>query len=245
MGDEAMDKPPEKEVRVQVTAALAMLGTGLASFLGVLVADAAWMPLVAGITAAVALAVGIRLGDRHRARVVRMRLYRVSDELVQYGAFTRLLRSQGDRITDLTGDAAMVIAQGLNEMDERAVVLARRLEGASAADLPALRDEAAAITTPIVTMVGKLQFQDVTRQQLMFLSRLSLLLDDHIGELCRMLGDRRSLARTARFKELFDAALDETVMASQRNDHHDAAGLDFIEQSGPAVEMFAEEGEPR
>lgn len=220
-----------------------MLGAGGTGLLGALLLGGAYGPAVTAIAAAGALWAGIRIGDRRRARAVQMHLYRVADELVQYRAFTRLLRSQGQRIIDLSGESAIAIAEGLRDMDERAARCAERLETMDeAADARELRAEVHAITAPIVDMVGRLQFQDVTRQQLMFLSRLSLLLDDHIGELCRVLGDRRSLERTTRFKELFDAALDETVMASQRNDHHDAAAVALFEQSGPAIEIFADDG---
>ena len=93
-------------------------------------------------------------------------------------------------------------------------------------------------------MLGKLQFQDVTQQQLMFLGRLSMVVDDHMAELARLLGDRRSLDRTSRFQEMFDRALNDTVMVSQRNDHHDAAGIDLFEPSGAKIEMFQEGSTP-
>lgn len=231
----------------KILAALAV--SGGVSALAVHLSGGDLAPLVAGLAASAAVLLGAMLGGERHARATRLRLYNVADELVQYRAFTRLLRAQSERIIGLTGDAAMAIATGLQEMDERAAALARRVEEikAQAPDGAALGDlhgQAVAITEPMLDMVGKLQFQDVTQQQLMFLSRLSLILDDHMSELARLLGDRRSLDRGTRFKELFDQALNETVMTSQRNDHHTAVGVQLFEAAGPAVEMFStgEEG---
>ncbi len=245
-----MGKAPDHEAgpRMGAKGTLTVLTAGLLSAFCAYLLGGTVAPVFAGIVVAGALVAGNWIGDRHRAQEVRLHLYRVADELVQYRAFTRLLRAQAERIVGLTGEAAMVIAEGLRDMDERVARLAEHvaeieMEGDDRPSLGYLRGQVSAISEPVVDMVGKLQFQDVTQQQLMFLSRLSLLLDDHIGELTRLLGDRRSLERSARFKELFDAALDDTVMMSQRNDHHRATGVDFVERNGPRVEMFASEGE--
>jgi hypothetical protein len=183
------------------------------------------------------------MGHEAQAEATQRHLYRVADELVQYRAFTQLMRAQNERITELSDDAAMALATGLRLVDERAAQLARRLSDLDATGQ--LRTEALSIAEPVMEMVGKLQFQDVTRQQMAFLGRLSLILDDHMADLARQLGDRRSLDRTSRFKELFDQALDDTVMTSQRNDHHFAGGEALFEAAGPAVELFADEGEGR
>jgi len=87
-------------------------------------------------------------------------------------------------------------------------------------------------------MLGHLQFQDVTEQQIGFIARLSLILDDHMLSLARNLGDRRSEDRIGRFRDMFDQALGDCVMASQRDDHHMASGLAARETVGPKLEMF-------
>lgn len=234
------DKPTAMLLRRRPVLAMAAAGC-LAALTAALPGDA-WAVALAAVVGAASVALGVRLGAEQQARETRLRLYRVADELVQYRAFTRLLRAQGDRISGLTGEAALALAEGLKTMDDRAAAVADRL-GALGHDQ--LRAEAVAITEPMVDMVGKLQFQDVTQQQLGFLARLSLILDDHMAELSRLLGDRRSLDRTSHFKELFDQALNDTVMTSQRNDHHSAAGMEFFESSGPAIELFADTGETR
>jgi hypothetical protein len=113
--------------------------------------------------------------------------------------------------------------------------LVDRADSSEAKDLRALLD---AVAAPVVSMLGQLQFQDVTQQQIAFLSRLSLILDQHMIDLARQLGDRRSMDRLGHFKEMFDRALDDCVMSSQREDHHAAAGMDLSEANGPKIEMF-------
>ena len=231
--------PETERVRWTPANAALILLAGAAAAAAVTVLDGAWAAGAAALAAGGALALGLAWGNAAHARATRLRLYRVADELVQYRAFTRLLRSQNERIVGLTGDAAIVLANGLRDMDERACLLARKMEQRpEAVPFAEWQEDAIAITAPIVDMVGQLQFQDVTQQQLMFLSRLSLMLDEHMGELANSLGDRRALDRATHFKELFDRALNDTVMTSQRNDHCMAAGTELFEQDGPAIELF-------
>lgn len=201
---------------------------------------------VSGGVAILAVLLGCGIGRRwgpFPARIHRL-LFRIADELAQYRAFTRLLRNQGLRITRATADAAQVIVLGLREMDESLTGLAAELDQLAAENaleqsrLATLAQKIQAAGGPLVAMLGSLQFQDVTQQQVDFLSRLSLLVDQHMQDLAYLCGDRRSLDRVGKFKELFDAALDDTVMASQRDDHHDAAGVDLRESAGPSIELF-------
>jgi len=50
--------------------------------------------------------------------------------------------------------------------------------------------------------------------------------------------DRRAMDRVGRFKEMFDQALGDCVMDSQRDDHHSASGLAMREGTSPRLEMF-------
>jgi len=207
-------------------------------------------PVAAGLTAAAAMAAGLWLGGRKAAAETRLRQYLVADELAQYRAFTRLMRTQGERIVSQSADSALTIAHGLRRIDAEMSVLASGLaqleaKGADPAEIESLRRAVAAAGDPVVGMLAALQFQDVTRQQTEFLARLSLLLDDHMADLARMLGDRRSLDRTTRFRELFEQAMNDTVMSSQRDDHRAATGIDLQESTGPAVELFFDEEETR
>ena len=183
---------------------------------------------------------GKRQGRAEIEAEVRRKQYRVADELIQYRAFTQLMRDQGQRIVDLSEQSVTQLATGLVEIDRRLIGLTARLADPTGADShpDQIQAELDAMAAPIPGLLAALQFQDVTRQQLMFLSRLSEMFDAHLTELTRLLGDRRSLDRTIRFKEMFDQALDETVMRSQRHDHQVAAGLEPSEPAGPRVELF-------
>jgi len=183
---------------------------------------------------------GKRQGQAEIEVEVQRKQYRVADELIQYRAFTQLMRDQGQRIVDLSEQSVTQLATGLVEIDRRLVGLTARLADPTGADShpDQIQAELEAMAAPIPGLLAALQFQDVTRQQLMFLSRLSEMFDAHLTELTRLLGDRRSLDRTIRFKEMFDQALDETVMRSQRHDHQVAAGLEPSEPAGPRVELF-------
>jgi hypothetical protein len=176
--------------------------------------------------------------DGSMPKTVRMLMFRVADELAQYRAFTRLLRDQGTRITDTTHEAATMIVAGLREMDANIESLRTAVGRMAFDEAKELRSTLDAIGAPAVEMLGQLQFQDVTQQQIAFLSRLSLIVDQHMIELARQLGDRRSMDRVGHFKEMFNKALDDCVMSSQREDHHAAAGADLSEASGPKIEMF-------
>jgi hypothetical protein len=57
-------------------------------------------------------------------------------------------------------------------------------------------------------------------------------------QLADQLGDRRSRHRVGKFKELFDEALGDCVMDSQRDDHHAASGLGLREDTGLKLQMF-------
>jgi predicted RNA-binding Zn ribbon-like protein len=228
-------------------ATLIWLGVAAVAFLGTATAVAAMLgggaPAVV-LAASMALA-GVTIGhllERRRsaraAKAARMLMFRVADELAQYRAFTRLLRDQGSRIIESTTGAATAIVAGLNEMDatvSRMRILADRV---ASDDVPEFLASLEAVGAPVVEMLGLLQFQDVTQQQIAFLSRLSLLLDDHMTQLAAQLGDRRSRDRIDRFKEMFDEALGDCVMDSQRDDHHAASGLELREDTGLKLQMF-------
>jgi len=237
-------RPPPFEIPPGLLVALA--GAGAVAGSAALGAEG---PAVAGLAAMAAMAAGLWLGRRRDRHETRRRQFRVADELAQYRAFTRLMRSQGDRIVGLGDDAATTIALGLRQVDESLDALGQCLarieaEGAGPAALASARDAVESAARPMLGMLAALQFQDVTRQQIDFLARLSTLLDTHMTDLARMLGDRRSLDRTTRFRELFDQAMTDTVMRSQRDDHRAANGLDAEETAGPAVELFFEEERP-
>lgn len=199
--------------------------------------------VAAGSAALLSLAgvvIGYKMGRKTgpMPSLIRMRMFRVADELAQYRAFTSLLRDQGERITASTGEAATAIVLGLREMDSNIVRMQALIERDASGEKSELQPLLDAVSAPVVGMLGQLQFQDVTQQQIAFLSRLSLIVDQHMIDLARQMGDRRSMDRVGNFKEMFDKALDDCVMTSQRQDHHTAVGLDLQEARGPKIELF-------
>jgi hypothetical protein len=238
-GSSVRDDPDEMLALIKagaVAAALAILAMGGAAGLG---GDVATIALVSCVALA-GVAIGHLLGRRDggAARATRILMLRVADELAQYRAFTHLLRDQGARIIESTSGAATMIVDGLDEMEAIASRMRLLVDHVASNDLIELRSMVEAVGAPIIGMLGHLQFQDVIQQQIVFLSRLSLVLDDHMTQLSRQLGDRRALDRVARFKDMFDEALASCVMDSQRNDHHAASGLATREAPTPRLEMF-------
>jgi hypothetical protein len=170
---------------------------------------------------------------------IKMLLFHIADNLAQYRAFTKLLRDQGQSITGATGEAAENIAVIMTDMDVTLAHLATAVERDGAGfDRELLVSELRRIRGPIIGILSKLQFQDVTQQQFAFLNRLSLILDDHMIQLARQLGDRRASDRVTGFKEMFERALADCVMASQRDDHRAASGETAREDQGLKVELF-------
>jgi hypothetical protein len=195
----------------------------------------------AGIAAGLAGLTGQMLGFRHGPlpNAIRLLLSHVVDNLAQYRAFTRLLRDQGQSITATTEAAAANIANVLTDMDMTLETLSTAVQRDGAGfDRDLLVSELRRIRGPIIGILSVLQFQDVTQQQFAFLNRLSLILDEHMTLLAGQLGDRRTADRVAGFKELFEQALADCVMASQRDDHRAASGLTAREDPGPMVELF-------
>jgi len=219
--------------------AAAIIGGAAATMAMAVGAGGIWASF-AGLMALASVASGYLLGhqDGTSSKAVRMRMFRVADELAQYRAFTRLLRDQGERITETTGNAATVIVTGLRDMDANLVQLQALMGTLPEDQSAALTSLVNAIGAPVVGMLGQLQFQDVTQQQIAFLSRLSRIVDQHMIDLAREMGDRRSMDRVGNFKDMFNKALDDCVMSSQRDDHHVAAGLDLHESNGPKIELF-------
>jgi hypothetical protein len=195
----------------------------------------------AGLAAGLAWLAGQILGFSHGPLPgpIRLLLFHVIDNLAQYRAFTKLLRDQGQSITRTTGTAAENIATVMTDMDVtlEALAAAVRRDGAGF-NQELLVSELRRIRAPIIGILSVLQFQDVTQQQFAFLNRLSVILDDHMMRLASQLGDRRAKDRVAGFKEMFEQALADCVMASQRDDHHAASGSSTREDTGLKVELF-------
>ena len=230
----------EKYILLGASIAATALVAGAAALAAGLGGGAAGIALIT-LVALAGMAIGLLYGRRDgvtNAKAARTLMFRVADELAQYRAFTRLLRDQGARIVESTSGAATLIVGGLTEMDASVDRMRVLVDGGASDDAAELRALIEAVSAPVLEMLGTLQFQDVTQQQIAFLSRLSLLLDEHMLAVARNLDDRRSEDRIGRFREMFEQALDDCVMDSQRDDHHTASGVATRETVGAKLELF-------
>jgi hypothetical protein len=237
--ESAVEARPLKREAAAVSCAFGLAG-------GVLCLAALHLGPEAGIAVA-AIAAAIAAGTSHALGVhrapppdaIRLLLLHVAGELAQYRVFTRLVRDQGHSITGTTASAASSLAVGLAGMGGHVDRLVTEIEqGGATLDRDKLIRELHAIGEPLMDMLGTLQFQDVSRQQIEFLSHLSLILDDHMLRLSARLGDRKLTDRTVGFRETLEQALKHCVMADQRNDHHAALGMARREEVGLKVELF-------
>ena len=189
----------------------------------------------------IGLAIGYVLGhkDGPTQESVRSLMLRISSELVQYRTFTRLLRDQGVRITESTSKAAAIIVSGLTEMDANIHRMKTLIDCTDPSkDLNELRSLTDVLSTPMVRILEQLQFQDITQQQIVFLSRLSLLVEQHMLDLANHLDNQQAMDRIVTFKEIFERAHDDCVMDSQRDDHHAAVDINVSAKDGVKIEMF-------
>jgi methyl-accepting chemotaxis protein len=104
--------------------------------------------------------------------------------------------------------------------------------------LDKVQAESGAIATPIIDMIGSIQFQDITRQELQVVSKALASLADHAGHLGAHLDGPGEDFKGARIAAAIEALRDDYVMARQRNIHNAASGRDDVEERGPLVELF-------
>jgi hypothetical protein len=187
---------------------VAALGCGFAILATALCLAAPW-PTVAGTTVLAVLG-GYVLGSRGvgSSPATRELLFHVADELANYRAFTRLMRDQGERIAETGASGGALIVGAVTAMDRGLIQLAVEIErGGGDLDRSEIAARLRAATGPASDVWRALHHQDMTRQQIAFLNRLSLILDDHLANLSGQLGDRRGLDRCGRFAESVDKAL--------------------------------------
>ena len=94
------------------------------------------------------------------------------------------------------------------------------------------------IAHPIMALIGSIQFQDVTRQELQHVSQGMEFVANHAGQLRAALedsgGEHDILSVQAAITEL----MAHYVMSQERNIHHAATGSGEREDKGPLVQLF-------
>ena len=132
---------------------------------------------------------------------------------------SRSLNRVAKTITDLTDDLEKLICH------QREVLIRAHHESEE-------------IARPIMELLGSIQFQDITRQQLQHLSTASALVDSHIEVLRGLLLDTSSIPEIEPLRTSMEDVFSRYVMASQRDSHREASGQKAVENTGPMIELF-------
>ncbi|KQT69070.1 MULTISPECIES: methyl-accepting chemotaxis protein [unclassified Aureimonas] len=105
--------------------------------------------------------------------------------------------------------------------------------------LQKVETENEAIARPILDMMGSIQFQDITRQQIEQLNTMSTMVTSHMDELAERLEGAERPADSGTMSHKLDALFAGYVMDSQRNTHRAAQGQgsDAVPQTA-AIELF-------
>jgi len=98
--------------------------------------------------------------------------------------------------------------------------------------------ESERIAGPILQLIGSIQFQDVTRQQLQHVARSMDMIGRHSQGLGRVLRDYQLDHEVPAIETEIAAAMAGYVMSQQRNIHNQAIGAEVAEDKGPLVELF-------
>lgn len=104
--------------------------------------------------------------------------------------------------------------------------------------LAKVQQESEAIAGPIVELIGSIQFQDITRQQLSHVSASLQALEQALTSVETVLDDiRADLDRHLPDRSEADTAFERYVMDRQRNIHYDGLGQ-HTQSAAAAIELF-------
>lgn len=107
--------------------------------------------------------------------------------------------------------------------------------------LAKVEEESQHIATPIMELIGSVQFQDITRQQLHHVGDALQTLDEHTGTMNEAMRNFSQDLSIGSIDEKIMRIFDDYVMAQQRNRHREAVGGDETapaEDTGQAIELF-------
>jgi methyl-accepting chemotaxis protein len=104
--------------------------------------------------------------------------------------------------------------------------------------LAKVADSSEAVAAPILAMMGSVQFQDITRQQIEQLTTTVGKVDTRIAQLADTLQTGAEETPAPDMTELLDGLFDSYVMDGQRGAHLAAKGDDAPVASGALIELF-------
>lgn len=100
------------------------------------------------------------------------------------------------------------------------------------------QNESARIAAPIMELMGSIQFQDITRQQLKHLSQALETLDGHMTALAEGVDDLGGRISIETLEKKMEEIFSGYVMSQQRDNFRAAMGETVVEDKGLAVELF-------
>jgi len=113
-----------------------------------------------------------------------------------------------------------------------------RLIGHQRDVLAKVHESSEMIAHPVMALVGSIQFQDVTRQELQHVSQGMGFLAKHSGHLCAALEDSESGQDIQSVHVAITELMEHYVMSQERNIHHAATGSSEREDKGPLIQLF-------
>ena len=93
------------------------------------------------------------------------------------------------------------------------------------------------ISQPVIALMGSIQFQDITRQQLTHVCRALATMSNHIARLRAAAEDPSQPFDAGTIRQELDVIFNEYVMARQRHAHQDVVGGER-EEDGQMIELF-------
>lgn len=104
--------------------------------------------------------------------------------------------------------------------------------------LAKVEEDSASIASPIMDIMGSVQFQDIIRQQLGQLKSMSVTVGDRIKEIGELLEVPGAQMTAATLSDRIDAMFGDYVMAHQRESHIAAQGGSIEKEKVALIELF-------
>jgi hypothetical protein len=113
-----------------------------------------------------------------------------------------------------------------------------RLIGHQREVLTKVQESSEMIAHPIMALIGSIQFQDVTRQELQHVSQGMEFVANHSGQLRAALEDTGSEHNIQSVQAAIKELMAQYVMSQERNIHRAATGSGEHEDKGPLIQLF-------
>jgi methyl-accepting chemotaxis protein len=126
------------------------------------------------------------------------------------------------------------IADSMSELTEDL----ERIMGHQRNVLVKIQEASEMIAHPIMALIGSIQFQDITRQELQHVSRGIEFVEGHSGQLREVLEDAGKDHDPGSTQAAITELMAHYVMSQQRNIHSAAIGNGELEEKGSLVQLF-------